>query len=62
MDFLSTPDMGRRVPAKEEDVGVEVLGWELRQCREREEEQEAEAEELPMFLPTPRFMTSADEE
>jgi len=40
---------------------------ELRECREREEERRADAEglgaaeELPLFLPTPSFMASADE-
>ena len=64
----------RRVPAEGEDAGSEVSEWELRQRQEREEEQEAEAEELgaagefgvgeelPLFLHTPPFMTSADEE
>jgi hypothetical protein len=45
--------------------GVE---WELRERREREEERRVEAEELgveveePLFLPTPAFMASAEEE
>jgi len=53
----------------EEDAGSEASEWEL---REREEEREAEAEELgaelgagaevPLFLPTPAFMASADED
>ena len=43
-----------------------MSGWELER-REREEEREAEAEELgageelPLFLPTPSFMASANE-
>jgi len=72
-DFLSTTDVGRRVLA-EEDAESEVSEWELRGRREREEEREAEAEELgatgelgageelPLFLPTPSFMASADED
>ena len=63
LDFLSATDVGRRVPA-EEDTVSEVSEAEL---REWEEEQRAEAEEggageEPLFLPTPSFMASADEE
>jgi len=53
------------VPA-EEDAGSEASEWKR---REREEERRVEAEELgrgrgelPLFLPTPSFMASADEE
>jgi len=45
LDFLSTTDVGRLVPA-EEDVGSEVSEWERTERREREEERRAEAEEL----------------
>ena len=41
LDFLSTTDVGRRVPA-EVDAGSEASEWELRERREREEEREAE--------------------
>jgi hypothetical protein len=73
LDFLSTTDVGRRVPAAE-DAGSEASEWELRERREREEEREAEAEELdaagelgageelPLFLPTPSFRASAGDE
>jgi len=72
LDFLSTTDVGRQLPA-EEDVRTGVSEWELRERREREEERRAEAEELgaaeewaleelPLFLPTPSFMASADED
>ena len=73
LDFLAAKDVGRRVPA-EEDAGSEVSEWELRERREREEERGAEAEELgavvvsgageklPLFLPTPSFIVSADED
>jgi len=72
LDFLSTTDLGRLVPA-EEDVGSEASEWELRECREREEERRAEAEEVgaagelgageePLLLPTPSFMASAGDE
>jgi hypothetical protein len=69
LDFLSTTDVGRLVPAPaEEDTQSEVSEWDLRERREREEERRAEAEGLgaeveePLFLPTPAFMASAEEE
>jgi hypothetical protein len=70
LDFLSTTDVGRLVPAAaEEDAQSEASEWELRERREREEERReeaeelgAEAEELPLFLPTPDFMAAAEEE
>jgi len=52
----------------EADAGSQVSEWELRERREQGEEREAEAEEPgageepPLFLPTPSFMASADEE
>ena len=65
LDFLSTTDVGRLVPA-EEDAGSEASEWELRGLREREEERRprscAEGEEQPPFLPTPSFMASAEED
>ena len=61
LDFLSTTDVGRRVPA-EEDAVSEVPEAEL---REWQGEQEAEvlgaAGEPPLFLPRPDFMASAGE-
>ena len=69
LDFLSSTDVGRLVPPLgETDAESEVSEWELRERREREEERRAEAEEgctgaeLPLFLPTPSFMATADEE
>ena len=75
LDFLSSTDVGRLVPPLEEsDDRSEASEWELREHREREEQQEAEAEELgaagelgageelPLFLPMPPFMASAEEE
>jgi len=77
LDFLTSTDVGRLVPPlKEEgDAGSEVSQGELRERREQEEELEVEAEELgaageklgageelPLFLPTPPFMASANEE
>jgi hypothetical protein len=67
-DFLSTTDVGRRVPPPAEDAQSEASEWGLRERREREEERKVEAEELgaeveePLFLPTPAFMVSAEEE
>ena len=73
LEFLSTTDVGKRVPA-EEDAESEASKWELRERRKREEERRAEAEELsatgglgageklPLFLPTPSFIASADED
>ena len=69
LDFLSTTDVGRLVPAPvEEDAQSEASEWELRKRREQEEERREEAEGLgaeveePLFLPTPAFMASAEEE
>jgi hypothetical protein len=69
LDFLATTDVGRRVPAPaEEDAQSEASEWELRERREREEERRAEVEALGaeveelLFLPTPTFMASAEEE
>jgi len=65
--LLSTTDVGRLVPAGEE-AGSEVSEWERMERREREEERRAEAEEPgageepPLFLPTPSFIASVDEE
>jgi hypothetical protein len=69
LDFLATTDVGRRVPAPdEEDAQSEASEWELRERREREEERRAEAEQLggeveePLFLPRPAFMAFTGEE
>jgi len=74
LDFLSSTDAGKIVPAveAEDDTGGEVSEWERRERREREEERRAEElgteEELgagegtPLFSPTPSFMASADGE
>ena len=63
LDFLSTTDVGRRVPGEEEDDAVSaVSGLEVQEWME---EQGAGAEEpggggTPLFLPTrPDFMASA---
>jgi len=53
LDFLSSTDVGRRVPAEEEDAVSEVSEAELRA------EGPSAGEEPPLFLPTPDFMASA---
>ena len=63
LDFLSSTDVGRRVPAESEDDAVSAVS-EL-EVREWLEEQGVGAEgagaggEPPLFLPTPDFMASA---
>jgi len=63
LDFLSSTDVGRRVPPEAEDGAVSAVS-EL-EVREWLEEQGAGAEEPgaggepPLFLPTPDFMASA---
>jgi len=73
LDFLSSTEVGKIVPAVEEedDVGSETSEWELRERQEREEKRRVEelgaeneaaaGEEPPLFLPTPSFMTTAGE-
>jgi len=60
LDFLSTTDVGRRVPGVEEDDAVSAVSeMEVREWLEEQgagaEEQDAGGE-LPLFLPTPDFM------
>jgi len=69
LDFLASTEVGKTVPAVEEDTGSEASEWELQERAEREEERRAEAEALgmeveepPLFLPTPTFMASAEAE
>jgi hypothetical protein len=71
LDFLTSTDVGRLVPTPgaEEDAQSEASEWERRERREKEEERRVEAEELsaeveelPLFLPTPAFMATAEEE
>jgi hypothetical protein len=69
LEFLTTTDVGRRVPPPaENDAQSDASEWELRERREREEGRRVESEELgawgeeqPLFLPT-SFMASAEEE
>jgi len=70
LDFLSTTDVGRLVPA-EEAAGSGAPEWEngsagsgkrrLRRRRAETEELGASGK-LPLFLHTPSFMASAEEE
>ena len=76
LDFLSSTDVGKIVPTLdvEDNAGSEVSEGELRERGEREEEREAEAGALGtgndgeagkkrrLFLPTPPFTASAEEE
>jgi len=69
LDYLTSTDVGRTVPAVEEeaDAGSEVSEWELRERLEREDERRVEVEALGggeelLFLPTPSFMASAGED
>jgi hypothetical protein len=62
LGFLSTTDVGRRVPAEEEEDAVSAVSEQ--EVREWLEEHGAGAEEpdregTPLFLPTPDFMASA---
>jgi len=65
LDLLSTTGVGRLVP-DEEDAGSEVSKWKLREHREREERSWVSRGswllEGPLFIPTPSFMASAEEE
>ena len=67
LDFLSTTDVGRLLPA-EEHVRSKVLEWEIWGHRGRGGERGtttgelgADGEEQPLFLPTPSLMASAEE-
>jgi len=61
LDFLSTTNVGRWAPGKEEDAGSAVSDLEVREWldEQRAGAEEAGAGGTPVFLPTPDFMTSA---
>jgi len=63
LDFLSTTDVGRRVPEVEEDDAVSTVSdLEVREWMEEQGEGAEEpgaGGESPLFLPTPDFMASA---
>jgi len=67
LDFLSSTDVGKTVPAAEvDDAASEASEWKLREAEEREAERRAEElgaedeggikEEHRLFYPTPSFM------
>ena len=58
LDFLTSTNVGRRVPDEEEDTVSEVSEAELREVGE----QPGAGGESPLFLPTPSFMASAEKE
>ena len=75
LDFLTATDVGRIVPAavEEDGAGSEASEWERRERREREEEgsggggaggrgRAGAGGDTPLFLRTPSFMASAEEE
>ena len=71
LDFLSSTDIGKIMPADPEgdDAESEASEWELRERAEQEEERRVEVETLgmeveepPLFLPTPPFMASEEGE
>ena len=70
LDFLSSTDIGKIVPAEEGDnAESEASEWKLRERAEQEEERRVEAETLgmeveepPLFLPTLPFMASEEAE
>jgi len=73
LDFLSSTDVGKTVPAAEvDDAAREASEWELREAAEREAERRAEElgaedeggieEEHRLFHPIPSFMASAGSE
>jgi len=62
LEFLASTDVGRRVPAKENDAVSAVSEMEVREWLEEQgagvEEPDGGGEPL-LFLPTPDFMASA---
>ena len=63
LDFLSSMDVGRRVPAEAEDDAVSAVSQlEVREWLEEQgpgTEEPGAGGEPPLFLPTPDFMASA---
>ena len=63
LDFLSTTDVGRRMPAEVENDAVSAVSeLEVREWLEEQGaggEEPGTREEPPLFLPTPDFMESA---
>jgi len=62
LDFLTSTDVGRRVPAEEGDTVSEVSGGGARVGGGAGTGTKEPGDgELPLFLPTPDFMASAGE-
>ena len=65
LDFLSSTDIGRRVPAEAEDDAVSAVSelevWEWLEEQGVGTEEPDVGAELPLFLPTPDFIASAGE-
>ena len=61
LDFLSTTDVGRRVPVEEDDAVSPVSELEVREWLEEQGAgtEDPDAGGTPLFLPTPNFMASA---
>ena len=63
LDFLSSTDVGRRVPGVEDDAVSAVSELEVREWMEEQgaDAEESDGEGPPLFLPTPDFMAPAGE-
>ena len=61
LGFLSSTDVGRRVPGEEDDAVSAVSELEVRDWMEEQGAgaEESDREGPPLFLPTPDFMASA---
>jgi len=62
LDFLAATDVGRRVPAEDDDAVSAVSELEVREWLKEQGAGVVESdwgEEPPLFLPTPDFMASA---
>jgi len=64
LDFLTSTDMGRLVPAEKEDEVSqmsEVEFWEWMEKQGVRDTERGDVGEPPLFLPMPDFMVSANE-
>ena len=64
LDFLSSTDVGRRVPEEEHDAVSAVSELEVQEWMEVQGVggEERNGEKPPLLLPTPDFMASAGED
>jgi len=62
LDFLSSTDVGRRVPPEEDDAVSAVSELEVQEWLEEQGAgaEGPDGEEPPLLLPTPDFMASAE--